>query len=114
MQKHLKAALAANPNHITSHLLLIDNLIDREAYAEAKQMIDEVLKVNPELPDAWAYRAVLAHLRNDAAGEKSARKRALKHWPRNPRVPHLIGKKLSQKYRFAAVSYTHLTLPTKA
>ena len=100
MQKHLEAALAANPNHIPSHLLLIDNLIDREAYTEARQMIAQVLKVNPEHPGAWAYRAVLAHLRNDVADEKTARERALKHWPRNPRVPHLIGKKLSQKYRF--------------
>ena len=101
MQKHLEAALTANPNHIPSHLLLIDNLIDREAYAEAKKMIVAVLRVNPKHPEAWAYRAVIAHLRNDAGGEKAARERALKHWPRNPRVPHLIGKKLSQKYRFA-------------
>jgi len=101
MQKHLEAALAANPNHIPSHLLLIDNLIDREAYAEAKQIITTVLKVNPEHPEVWAYSAALAHLQNDVTGEKTARKRALKHWPHNPRVPHLIGKKLSQKYRFA-------------
>jgi len=111
MQKHLEAALAANPNHIPSHLLLIDNLIDREAYTEAKKMIVAVLKVNPNHPEAWAYRAVLAHLRNDNDGEKIARERALRHWSRNPRVPHLIGKKLSQKYRFAEGSaYQRQTL----
>ena len=101
MQQHLAAALAANPNHIPSHLLLADNLIDREAYKEAEKLLADVLKVNPEQPEAWAYRAVLAHLRSDKAGEKTARERALKHWPRIPRVPHLIGRKLSQKYRFA-------------
>ena len=101
MRQHLMAALAANPNHIPSHLMLADNLIDREAYKEAEELLAKVLKVNPEQPEAWAYRAVLAHLRNDKTGEKAARERALKHWKRNPRVPHLIGKKLSQKYRFA-------------
>src|SRR2546422_3597047 len=45
-------------------------------------------------------RAVLAHLRNDTPEENQAREKGLKFWPTNPRVDHLIGKKLSQKYRF--------------
>ncbi len=52
-------------------------------------------------PRAWAYRAVLAHLRGDKEGEASARRSALAQWPSNPEVDHLIGRKLSQKYRFA-------------
>src|SRR5690606_23187505 len=51
--------------------------------------------------EAWAYAAVIAHLRNDAAAEEAARASATRHWARNPAVPHLIGRKLSQKYRFA-------------
>ena len=36
------------------------------------------------------------------AGEREVhRAAALQHWPTNPEVDHLIGKKLSQKYRFA-------------
>ena len=101
MRQHLMAAMAANPNHVPAHLMLADNLIDREAYQEAEELLADVLKINPEQPEAWAYRAVLAHLRSDKPGEKAARERALKHWKRNPRVPHLIGRKLSQKYRFA-------------
>src|SRR5205814_2098835 len=54
----------------------------------------------PWRPEAWAYRAVLAHLRADAPGETNSRSAALKFWPANPQVDYLIGKKLSQKYRF--------------
>ena len=34
-------------------------------------------------------------------GEAAARKTALAQWATNPEVDHLIGRKLSQKYRFA-------------
>src|SRR5262249_56826918 len=78
-----------------------DHLIDAERYAEAEQILKRVFAVNPHEPRAWAYQAVLAHLRNDADGEASARRSALAHWATNPEVDHLIGRKLSQKYRFA-------------
>jgi tetratricopeptide (TPR) repeat protein len=93
-------ALEKNENHVPSMLLLTDHLVDAEEYAEADKMLDRALKVNPWQPEAWAYRAVLAHLRNDPAGETAARKNGLKYWKNNPAVDHLIGLKLSQKYRF--------------
>ncbi len=34
-----------------------------EAYDEANETIDTILDVNPVHPEAWAYRAVIAHLR---------------------------------------------------
>jgi hypothetical protein len=40
-------------------------------------------------------------LANDEAGETEARRKALAVWKTNPEVDHLIGLKLSQKYRFA-------------
>ena len=43
---------------------------------------------------------MLAHLRGDRQGETAARENALATWKHNPEVDHLIGKKLSQKYRF--------------
>jgi tetratricopeptide (TPR) repeat protein len=46
-------------------------------------------------------RAVISHLGNDPNEVKSCRTKALKFWPTNPVVDYLIGKKLSQKYRFA-------------
>ena len=44
---------------------------------------------------------MLAHLRNDSSAEDEARKKALERWESNPEIDHLIGRKLSQKYRFA-------------
>ncbi len=96
-----QTALEKNENHVPSLLLLTDHLIDAEEYAEADKLLARALKVNPWQPDAWAYRAVLAHLRSQPADESSARAKALKYWPNNPAVDHLIGLKLSQKYRFA-------------
>lgn len=101
MGKLLAAALEQNTNHVGARLLMIDHLIDAEQYEPAKKFITEVLAINPYQPDALAYRAVLAHLQNDATGEKQSRELALKFWANNPRVDHLMGLKISQKYRFA-------------
>ena len=97
----LHAALKANPKHVPTLLQFADHHIDAEAYEEAGKVLERVLDVNPIQPDAWAYRAIIAHLKNDFVGEKFARDRALSSWPRNPRVDYLIGEKLSAKYRFA-------------
>lgn len=95
------AALKRNPRHVPALLMRAEALIDAEAYAEAAETLDRIDAVNPAQPEAWAQRAVLAHLRGDEAGETLARARALGPWAQNPRVDHLIGAKLSQKYRFA-------------
>ncbi|MCX6950662.1 MAG: peptidase MA family metallohydrolase, partial [Verrucomicrobia bacterium] len=97
----LNAALKLNPRHVPSLLQIADNRIDAEDYEGAGKQLDEVLAVNPLQSDAWAYRAVIAHLRNDITAEATARASALRLWPKNPRVDYLIGKKLSDKYRFA-------------
>lgn len=100
-EKALDDALKINPSHADSLLLRVDHLIDSERYAEAEDLLKRVLEVNPKEPRAWAYRAVLAHLRNDPEGEAAARASALSPWATNPEVDHLIGRELSQKYRFA-------------
>ena len=97
----LKAALDVNPRHVDSLLLRVDRLIDAEEYGKAEDTLKQVLAVNANHPSAWAYKAVLAHLANDAAAERQAREQALAHWSTNPEVDHLIGRKLSEKYRFA-------------
>jgi len=101
MLKALDAALAVNPRHIPSLLLLADHLIDGEQYDEAEKQLALILQVNPWQPEALAYRAVLANLRNDPAREGQFRADALKFWQTNPEVDWLIGRKLSEKYRFA-------------
>jgi tetratricopeptide (TPR) repeat protein len=101
MDAALTAALAINPRHIDSLLLRVDRLIDAEQYAQAQDHLKKTLSVNSNHPIAWAYKAVLAHLASDAAAEQEARDQALARWKTNPEVDHLIGRKLSQKYRFA-------------
>ena len=97
----LEGALRTNPRHVPSLLLRADHAIDGERYTEAELDLAAILEVNPIQPDAWALKAVLAHLRNDAPGEAAARTAALRNWPTNPHVDWRIGQKLSQKYRFA-------------
>ncbi len=99
--KMLQAALAENPRHAPSLLLLADHRIDAEDYAGAIEVLEEVRKTNPWNPEAWSYSSVIAHLRNDPKAEGEARASACRYWTNNPVVPHLIGRKLSQKYRFA-------------
>jgi tetratricopeptide (TPR) repeat protein len=100
MLKHLKSALAGNPRHVPSMLLLVNHLIDAEDYDQAGEQLDLALKVNPHCPEALAYRAVLALLRNDSTGAQKERADALQFWRDNPAVDYLIGQKLAQKYRF--------------
>lgn len=100
-----EAALARvfelNPNHIPGLLLQADNLIDGEQYDDAEFMLNRVLSINPVHPQALAYWSALAHLRSDPEAEKSLREEALATWAANPDVDYLIGRELSQKYRFA-------------
>ena len=100
MIQALGAALYINPNHVPSLLLLAEHKIDCEDYDGASELLERAIAVNPWSPEAWAYRAVLAHLANDSEAVKSDREKALKYWPTNPLVDYLIGRKLSQKYRF--------------
>jgi tetratricopeptide (TPR) repeat protein len=100
MMKHIQAALAANPRHIPSLLLLANHMIDAEEYDKAGEQLALALKVNPHCPEALAYQAVLALLRNDTGGAQQDRADALQFWHANPAVDYLIGQKLARKYRF--------------
>ncbi|MDO8545292.1 MAG: tetratricopeptide repeat protein [Opitutaceae bacterium] len=97
----LKSALEVNARHVPTLLQFADHHIAGEAYDEAEKVLDKIVGINPAHPEAWAYRAVIAHLRNNPKAENSARVRALSSWSKNPRVDYIIGKKLSEKYRFA-------------
>ncbi len=100
MGANLQSVLNQNPNHVPAMLMLVDHLVDAEQYEDAGKMLDNIFTVNPWDPEAWSYRAVIAHLQNDTNAESSARDNALKFWTTNPRVDQLIGEKLSQNYRF--------------
>lgn len=96
----IEQALSINPNHLPSLIFQAETAIDREQYAAAEVLIRKVLKVNPRHQQAFALLAVLAHLRGSYDIEAQMRETALSSWGNNPEVDHLIGKKLSQKYRF--------------
>jgi tetratricopeptide (TPR) repeat protein len=101
MIKSLDAALYMNPRHSPALILLAEHQIDCESYDAAAVSLDRVIAVNPWHQEAWAYRALLTHLANDPNTVNKLRANALKFWPTNPQVDYLIGRKLSQKYRFA-------------
>ncbi len=96
----IEKALAVNPRHVPSLLTLVDFQINAELYDEAEKFLENVLEINSHQFEAWAYKAAIAHLQNQRQQESDFRNRALEHWASNPTVDHLIGKKLSQKYRF--------------
>ena len=96
----IEKSLACNPNFAPSILLLVDNAIDAEQYQQADEWLTKVLQVNPHDWAAWSYLAVIAHLRGQYEIESLMRASALSDWSTNPAVDHLIGRKLSDNYRF--------------
>ncbi|QEF99215.1 tetratricopeptide repeat protein [Stieleria maiorica] len=107
----LARSLQENPVYEPALILKAEQEIDREQYDQAEATIDEILKTNPNSPSAFALKAVLAHLAGDYQKEKRHREKALQWWPTNPNVDHLIGRKLSDKYRFAeGAHYQRLAL----
>lgn len=101
MIEHIEQVLDINSNHTAAMVLLADHMIDAEDYEAATELLDDALSVNPWLPEAWSYKSVIANLLNQATQETEYRDKALHYWKNNPEVDHLIGRKLSQKYRFA-------------
>jgi len=99
-QQSLQAALELNPRHIPSLLLQVDRLVEAEQFDDAEALIAEILDINPRQSEAWAYRAVLAHFAADPKAEQISRAAARGRDLSNPRVDHLIGRKLSSNYRF--------------
>lgn len=114
-QQYLATSLERNSDHVDSLLFVADQHIDAENYEAARAAITRVLEVNVNEPRAWAHLAVLAHLDNDPDSEEHCHRMALTWWSTNPEVPHLIGKKLAQKYRFTeGASYQRQALAFNA
>ena len=101
MLKSLDAALQINPKYAPALIMLAEHQIDCEDYEAAARLLDRVIAVNPWHPEAWAYAALLAHLSDDPNAFRTCWANALKFRTTNPLVDHIIGKKLSEKYRFA-------------
>ncbi len=98
--EQLQLALDANPRHIGALLLLADRQVDAEAYDEAQETLRSILEINPTQDEAHAVLSAIAHLQNESAAEQTHRETALSSWSTNPLVDFVIGRELSQKYRF--------------
>ena len=96
----ITAAIGMNPQHVPSLVYQADAAIDRELYSKAEELLRRVLSINVHQQEAWALLAVLANLKGQFEREALLRAAGLSTWADNPAVDHLIGKKLSQKYRF--------------
>lgn len=111
----LNEALRRNPVHADSLIAKAESEIDAESYAEAKSTIQKVLTTNLHEPRAWCLMAVIAHLEGNFEIEKLMRAAALSPFKNNPEVDHLIGRKLSDKYRFAeGADYQRLAIESDA
>lgn len=97
----LQKSLELNPNFAPALLRIAEQQIDAEDYTGAEQTLDQIWTVNPHRPEAHALQSVIWHLRNNAEAAEQARASALKFSISDPQVDCLIGRKLSQKYRFA-------------
>ncbi len=97
----IEQSLSLNPHFAPSLLLAADRAIDAEQFDKAKDLIRQALKINVNDWTAWAYLAVIAHLDGKYEIESLMRAAALSNWSANPGVDHLIGRKLSDHYRFA-------------
>ncbi len=100
-QTLMTQVLNLNPKYIPAHLQQISRLIHSEQYNDAKKQLDQILSINLHQAKAWSYLAVISHFQNRPHDETACYWQALSHHSQNPEVDHLIGKKLSEHYRFA-------------
>ena len=96
----ITTAIGMNSKHVPSLVYQADAAIDRELYSKADELLRRVLAINVHQQEAWALLAVIAHLKGQFEREALLHAAGLSTWADNPAVDHLIGKKLSQKYRF--------------
>ncbi|MEZ6058717.1 MAG: hypothetical protein R3C01_18600, partial [Planctomycetaceae bacterium] len=98
LQDHV---LNINPNFVPLLLHLAERHFDGERYDESKQLIEQVLTIDKQQPDALALRSALQTILGNIEAAQADRKLALSTWATNPHVDFTIGRLLSRKYRFA-------------
>ena len=93
--------LTINPNYVKVLQKLAERQIDAEDYVDATETLARIHEINPWHPTAHALQAVIHHLHNQPVKEARSRSQALTFSDTSPVVDHVIGEKLSRKYRFA-------------
>jgi tetratricopeptide (TPR) repeat protein len=96
----LKQVLEVNSHHAGALQQIVERQIDQEDYAAASKTIQTMLSINSQSPTAHALQAVVHHMQNDIDAANTSSAAAMEHSGPSAAVNHLIGRKLSQKYRF--------------
>ncbi len=99
--EQLGLILEENPRFPAALILQAEILIGSEKHTDADRLLRQAISVNRQHPEAWALLSVIATLeRNNLPEAEKYRTEALKGWPSNPEVDHLIGRCISRAYRF--------------
>ncbi|MCA9089780.1 MAG: tetratricopeptide repeat protein [Planctomycetaceae bacterium] len=93
--------LELNPRHAPALLWRADRALEAEQYDVADVVLGMIEEFNPRHPEKLAFDAVISILHGDMSAANELRTLALSSWSTNPVVDHVIGRELSQKYRFA-------------
>ncbi len=101
ISSYLDLALRANPKFTEALLLKAEKLGGSRNATGAKEVLNQVLAVNPDHPEAWAHLAALALLADDDDEAEKALSNARKLWKSNPRVSEIVGVTLAGNYRFS-------------
>lgn len=101
ISSYLDLALRANPKFTEALLLKAEKLGGSRNPAGAKEVLNQVLAVNPDHPEAWAQLAALALVADDADRAEKALSNARQLWRSNPRVSEIVGVTLAGNYRFS-------------
>lgn len=106
-------ALEINPNLQPALLKIAERQIDAESYEQAETTLAKIQQTNPWQPESHALRAVIHHLQNNPVEEAKSRSAAMTFSGASAEIDHLIGTRLSRKYRFAeGAEYQELALKT--
>ena len=97
----LQKVLNINPHYAPALCRIVEQQIDGEDYSQAETTLDRLLQMNPHSPEAHSLQAVIHHLANDVDSENASIAAATQFSGPSAAVFHLMGRKLSQKYRFA-------------
>jgi len=98
----IERTLYTNSRHVGALLLQTEHSLNSERYGEAEALVNLVNGIQESNPKAWAFRVVIDTLRdNNLTAAEASMERALRLRPENPEVPHLVGRCLSRRYRFA-------------
>ncbi|MCA9060761.1 MAG: tetratricopeptide repeat protein, partial [Planctomycetaceae bacterium] len=101
----LQKTLEINPHFAPALQRLAESRIDAEDYTAAQEILQQMLTTNPNSPPAHALLAVIHHLQYDKEAETAAVAAATKFSGPSAPVFHLIGERLSRKYRFAEAAH---------